>query len=64
MNHFVTKLSPLAIAGNILFILWITYNGINEQFAGTLPEKISYVSLMILLLLNIVLLLQVKHKSK
>lgn len=41
-----------AISGNILFILWVTYNGINEGFRGTLPEKVSYVGLMSLLALN------------
>ena len=46
----------LAIIGNALFVLWITYIGIAEGFSGTLPEKVSYVSLIALLLLNIVLL--------
>ncbi|SHN02557.1 hypothetical protein [Mucilaginibacter sp. OK098] len=41
-----------AISGNILFILWVTYNGINEGFRGTLPEKISYIGMMCLLILN------------
>jgi hypothetical protein len=41
-----------AISGNVLFILWVTYNGINEGFRGTLPEKISYIGLMSLLALN------------
>ena len=25
----------LAIAGNVLFILWVSYNGIDEGFSGT-----------------------------
>ena len=41
-----------AISGNILFILWVTYNGINEGFRGTTPEKLSYAGLMCLLALN------------
>ncbi|MFZ1040776.1 MAG: hypothetical protein WCA79_01650 [Anaerolineales bacterium] len=48
----------LVIAGNVLFILWVTYNGINEGFRGTLVEKASYVALMVLLVLNIVLILR------
>ena len=28
----------LAIAGNMLFILWVTYNGMDEGFSGTLLE--------------------------
>lgn len=45
-------LSVLAITGNILFILWITYNGIKEHFKGNINEKISYVVLISLLILN------------
>lgn len=50
-----------AIAGNIIFILWISYNGIKEGFRGTLPEKFSYVGLMGLLAINTFFLL---YKSK
>ncbi|MBS1537025.1 MAG: hypothetical protein JST20_04685, partial [Bacteroidetes bacterium] len=46
-----------AIAGNIIFILWILINGINEGFQGTLLEKISYISLMGLLAVNSFLLI-------
>jgi len=42
-----------AISGNVLFVLWVTYNGINEGFRGTVPEKISYVALMCLLLFKL-----------
>lgn len=53
-----------AISGNILFILWVTYNGINEGFRGTLPEKISYIGLMSLLALNSYLIVTgSKHKQ-
>jgi len=48
----------LAIAGNVLFILWVTYNGIDEGFSGRLVEKVSYVGLMMLLALNTVLILR------
>jgi len=51
-------LKYVVIAGNVLFILWVTYNGIDEGFSGTLPEKASYVSLMLLLVLNMVLILR------
>jgi hypothetical protein len=60
---FMNKNSPIyrllsffAIAGNILFVLWILRNGINEGFRGTPLEVASYISLMILLLLNSFLL--------
>ncbi len=48
----------LAVAGNLLFILWITYNGINEGFKGTLIQIFSYIGLSLLLVLNSVLLLR------
>ena len=59
-NPFSGLLTLAAISGNTLFILWILYNGINENFEGTLLEKISYISLMILLALNTILLLRKK----
>ena len=52
-----------AISGNVLFILWVTYNGINEGFRGTVPQKMSYAGLMCLLLLNCYLILA-KSKQK
>ena len=48
----------LAIAGNVLFILWVTYNGIDEGFSGTRVQIASYVGLMLLLVLNTVLILR------
>ena len=44
---------PLVIIGNALFICWILVNGINENFEGSLIEKMSYIGLMLLLALNI-----------
>ena len=49
-------LSLLAIAGNMLFLFWILYNGINENFQATTIEKMSYVTLMGLLTVNAFLL--------
>lgn len=51
------------IAGNIIFVLWITVNGIKEGFQGTMPEKASYVGLMGLLTINCLLLIQ-KRKQQ
>jgi len=53
----------VAIAGNIIFFLWILYNGINEGFQGTRLEIISYVGLMILLLLNAFLICGRQRKT-
>ena len=55
---FYTLFKYLAIAGNVLFILWVTYNGIDEGFRGTLVQKMSYVGLMLLLALNTFLILR------
>jgi len=48
----------LAIAGNVLFMLWVTYNGIDEGFSGTIYQKLSYAGLMLLLVLDTVLILR------
>ena len=58
----IKLLSWLAIAGNILFVLWILYNGINESFQGTTIEKISYIMLMGLLAVNALLLIRKNRK--
>ena len=61
MNHNAVKfLKLIALFGNILFILWVSYNAIDEGFGGTGPEKASYVGLMILLILNSWLILRKK----
>jgi len=46
-----------AICGNILFVLWILFNAMDEGFQGTLPEKLSAVGLIGLLIVNCILLL-------
>jgi len=51
-QKLVTLLKYAAFAGNIIFILWATLNAVKEGFSGTLPEKISYVVLMGLLIVN------------
>ena len=57
-SPIIELLSWLAIAGNILFVLWIFYNGINESFQGTTIEKISYITLIGLLAVNALLLIR------
>jgi len=58
-----TLLKYLAIAGNILIILWVTYNGIDEGFQGTLVQKASYLCLVLLLILNTVLILRNRNSQ-
>jgi hypothetical protein len=45
-----------AIAGSIIYVLWILVNGITEGFRGTIVEVVSYIGLILLLSLNIILL--------
>jgi hypothetical protein len=52
-----------AIAGNILFILWMTFNALKEGFSGTIYEKLSYVGLVCLLVLNSYLVLVAKQRQ-
>lgn len=56
-------LSLAAIAGNIIFTLWILYNGISEGFQGTTIEKLSYVTLMGLLAVNAFLLIHNRRQQ-
>ena len=57
-SSFVKFLSWIAIMGNLLFILWVSYNGFHEHFKGTVYEKISYIGLMGLFVINIILILR------
>jgi hypothetical protein len=45
-----------AIAGNVIYVLWILRNGIDEGFSGSIVQIVSYVGLLFLLMLNTVLL--------
>jgi len=63
MKEIKGFLTWLAIAGNLIFILWILYNGINEDFSGTLIEKLSYLGLMGLLSINTYLLVDQRAKK-
>ncbi len=57
-------LSWAAIAGNILFLLWVLYNGANEGFRAPLKEVISYMAFIALLILNSVLLIRKERKKE
>ena len=49
-------LKKVAIAGNVIFILWVVYNAIDSGFSGTKPEIASFIGLILLMTLNIALL--------
>lgn len=63
-KELVSSLKYIAIGGNILFILWILFNGMEEGFRGTVFEKISYVALIGLLAINSVLLFSGRTAGK
>ncbi len=52
MKELRKILTIMAITGNIMFMLWVTYNGIDEHFQGTIWQKLSYIGLMGLLIVN------------
>jgi len=54
----IELLTWAALAGNILFMLWILYNGISEHFRGTIYQKLSYIGLIGLLAINSILVLR------
>ena len=53
-----------ALAGNILFVLWIAFNAMDEGFKGTLIQKLSGLVLICLLILNSILLIGANRKQK
>ena len=56
-------LRSIAIFGNMVYVLWILYNGINEGFRANLVSIVSYVGLICLLILNIYLLSKRQRKT-
>jgi hypothetical protein len=54
-------LKYIILFGNLLFILWMFYNGMDEGWKGaTGPEIVSYIGLTALLILNSVLIMRKK----
>ncbi len=53
------QLKYIAIFGNVIYILWIVYNGIDDGFRdiGSI-QTISLIGLLVLLILNSVLFLK------
>ena len=62
-STLIKLLTWAALIGNILFMLWISYNGINEHFRGTIYQKISYIGLMGLLAINCFLIIKKGNKK-
>lgn len=55
------QIKYLVIFGDLVFIAWMTFNGIDEGFKATPMQAFSYVGLTVLLILNIYLLLRKKQ---
>jgi hypothetical protein len=49
-------LKYITIAGNIIYVLWILYNGFHEGFTANLVQIISCTGLILLLILNSILI--------
>ena len=62
MDKLKTLLRYAALAGNILFVLWIAFNAMDEGFKGTLIQKLSGLGLICLLILNCILLISAIRK--
>jgi hypothetical protein len=46
----------VAIAGNVLYLLWVMYNGVSEGFRGTPVYIVTMIGVMGLFVLNAVIL--------
>ncbi|HEU4576357.1 MAG TPA: hypothetical protein VFS36_15250 [Chitinophagaceae bacterium] len=56
-------LGTLVVGANILFAAWITCNGIDEGFRGTVIQFLSNIGLLLLLALNTALLIIVSFRN-
>ena len=59
-NDIYNFFKTIAIIGNILFILWMLYNGMDEGFKAGPVELVSIVGLIGLLILNTILIARKK----
>jgi DMSO/TMAO reductase YedYZ heme-binding membrane subunit len=56
MRRVPDWLRYLAIVGNLVFLLWVLYNGINEGFRATPVQFASYFGVMALFVVNAAIL--------
>jgi hypothetical protein len=62
-KEFYNLIKYLAIFGNLTYILFLWYNGIEDGFKFRV-QSIAPIGMILLLILNIFLLLNVKPKDK
>ncbi len=60
MAEMRKALRYFAITGNVLFALWMLFNGIDEGFKATPLQLVSYIGLWALLALNTLLIYRQK----
>jgi hypothetical protein len=58
-----TGLKVLVVAGNVLFVLWMRFNGMDEGWKATPYQIMSYAGLTVLLALNTYLILRKTHSA-
>jgi hypothetical protein len=57
------SLTFTALCGNVLYVLWVLYNGIDDGFRDIASvQGVVLIGLMILLAINFILLLQTTWK--
>ncbi len=47
-----------ATVGNVVLMVWILFNGVNEEFKAPLAEKFYYIGVMTILAINSILLIK------
>ena len=62
-KQFILLLKYVAIVGNIVLLLWFSFTRINEEFKGSIYQKISSVGLIGLVATNIFLLFMRNKQS-
>jgi hypothetical protein len=62
-KQFTALLRFAAISGNILFVLWVTFNGWQQGFSGSIYQKLSWIGLITLLSINSFLILRKPNMS-
>ena len=61
-SPLVALLSWAALAGNVILILWISYNAIKEHFGGTIRENVITLFAVGVLATNAFLILRNKRQ--
>ena len=62
--NFMLLLRYAAVTGNILFVLWISFNAMDEGFRGTIYQKLSAMGIIGLLIVNSILITGKSQKPR